>query len=730
MAKRQLKPRKRLLLPVLGLLVFILVSLHLMSSAAQESSELNKMYSWLLLLNTLGSVFLLGLVTTNVWWLIRQFRKRVVGSRLTLRIALLFIVLSLTPSSIVFYYSMQFLHRSIDSWFNVQVDQAMDQALQLSQASLDERMRNLLRQTEQMAHSLNNRSDTLLAIELDDFRNQIDASELTLLSKTRQIIAYSSINPDLIPEIPNDSVLLQLKSGEPFVGLEPGENDNMYIQVVVSSSDDNSRFLQALYPVSNRIGNLANSIEISYAHYKELTFLRNSLKFTFSLTLSLVLLISLLATTWVAFMTSRRLVAPVRELVYGTRAVAEGDYNQQLTIHGKDELGFLVESFNDMTQRIASSRDLANQSQLEIEEQRNYLKTILGNLSTGVISFDLKQNIRTANQAACKILHLKEEQLINQSLGKLAEVSPHITQLINTIQIKLSNNDEDWQEECTVLSAGGRQLLMIRGTALFVANKRRTGSLIIFDDVTDLVQAQKDAAWSEVARRLAHEIKNPLTPIQLSAERLKHKLSAKMDKKDAELLERATHTIIQQVEALKTMVKEFSDYARPPTIKTEPIDLEQLIDEIIALYSTKTIKLNKSGSLTPVSVDPLRIRQVFHNLIKNSLESIENRPGGLIKITLESIHMHDKNQVQVIIEDNGPGLPKEHIDKIFDPYVTTKEKGTGLGLAIVKKIIDEHGGIIWTDSTCLTGARFIFRLPLNQDNSRTAKISKPRRSPA
>ncbi len=714
MVKQRLKPRKRLLLPILGLLGFILVSLHLMSSATQGASELNEMYSWLLLINALGSIFLLGLVTANAWWLIRQFRKRVVGSRLTLRIVLLFIVLSLAPSSLVFYYSMQFLHRSIDSWFDVQVDQAMDQALQLSQASLDERMRILLRQTELMAHSLNDRSDTLLAIELDDFRNQINASELTLLSKTRQVIAYSSISPDLVPELPNDGVLLQLRSGEPFVGLEPGKSDSMHIQVVVSSSSDNSRFLQALYPVSSRIGNLANSIEITYAHYKELTFLRNSLKFTFSLTLSLVLLISLLATIWVAFMMSRRLVAPVRELVYGTRAVAEGDYNQQLTIHGKDELGFLVESFNDMTQRISSSRDLANQSQLEVEEQRNYLKTILGNLSTGVISFDIKQNIRTANQAACEILHLDEAQLINQSLNKLAEANPHITRLINTIQTKLSDRDEAWQEECAVLSSGGRQLLMIRGTPLFVANKKRTGSLIIFDDVTDLVQAQKDAAWSEVARRLAHEIKNPLTPIQLSAERLKHKLSGKLAEKDNELLERATHTIVQQVEALKSMVKEFSDYARPPTIKTEPVDLEQLISEIIALYPTSTVQLKKSGELTPVSVDPLRIRQVFHNLIKNSLEAMGEKPGKSIKITLEPVHMHDKKQVQVIIEDSGSGLPKEHIDKIFDPYVTTKEKGTGLGLAIVKKIIDEHGGIIWADSTCLTGARFIFRLPLTQ----------------
>lgn len=708
------KPRKRFYLPILSLLAFLLISLHLMSTATQETSELNRMYSWLLLINSLTSLLLLGLVSANGWWLFRQFRKNSIGSRLTVRIVLLFITLSLAPSGAVFYYSMQFLHRSIDSWFDVQIDQAMDEALQLSQASLDERMRNLLKQTELVVHNLDAQSETLLAIELDDLRARISASELTLFSKSRQVIAYSSSSPDLVPYIPNDSTLLQLRNGEPFVGLEPGESDTMAIQVVVQTDYDNTRFLHALYPVSSRIGSLANSIEAAYAHYKERTYLRDSLKFTFSLTLSLILLLSLLATIWIAFVTSRRIVAPVRELALGTQAVAEGDYTQQLSIPGQDELGFLVESFNEMTRRIAHSRHQADQSQHEVESQRNYLETILTSLSTGVISFDVGLNIKSANRAACKILHLDESALIDQPLQQLSESSPNISRLINTIQSYITQNEERWQKECTVLGDEGRQLLMIRGVPLYNHEQIKTGSLIIFDDVTTLVQAQRNAAWGEVARRLAHEIKNPLTPIQLSAERLKHKLSRVIDGANAELLNRSTHTIVQQVEAMKAMVNEFADYARPPSINAESIDLASLIKEIISLYGAEQIHLKIIEDVPPLSADPLRIRQVFHNLIKNSLEASCHEAQQRIDLTLKVTQEQGKKYAQITVEDNGSGLTKAQFDTIFDPYVTTKKKGTGLGLSIVKKIIDEHGGIIWADPTCQTGARFIFRLPYSQ----------------
>ncbi len=719
MASQKLKPRKRLYLPVLSLLALILISLHLMSSATQEASELSEMYSWLLLVNSLGSLLLLGLVSANAWWLFRQFRKNAIGSRLTVRIVLLFILLSLAPSSVVFYYSMQFLHRSIDSWLDVQVDQAMDEALQLSQAALDERMRNLLKQTKLMARSLDAQSDTLLAIELDDLRINIDASELTLFSKSRRVIAYSSSSPELIPQTPNDSLLLQLRKGESFVNLEPGKSDSMSIQVIVPSGIGNNQFLHALYPVSSRIGNLANRIEASYAHYKERAYLRDSLKFTFSLTLSLVLLLSLLATIWVAFISSRRLVAPVRELAQGTQAVAEGDYTQQLAITGQDELGFLVESFNDMTRRIALSRDIAENSQVEVESQRNYLKTILSSLSTGVISFDNSLKITSANRAACNILHIEESQLINQPLQQLSKSSPNITKLTNTIQEQIIQNEERWQKECTVLGSEGRQLLMIRGVPLFDASQLKTGSLIIFDDVTTLVQAQRNAAWGEVARRLAHEIKNPLTPIQLSAERLQYKLSKVVEGAEADLLKRSTYTIVQQVEAMKAMVNEFADYARPPAIKTESVELEPFIKEVISLYGSNQIQLQVTGDIPPLSADPLQLRQVLHNLIKNSLEA-SNRENKPIEIKLDTIDEQGKRYAQVTLEDHGSGLPESQFDQIFDPYVTTKEKGTGLGLAIVKKIIDEHGGIIWADPSCQTGARFIFRLPYSQPRRTTA----------
>jgi PAS domain S-box-containing protein len=426
----------------------------------------------------------------------------------------------------------------------------------------------------------------------------------------------------------------------------------------------------------------------------------------------------------VAFISIRNIVAPVKALVKGTQAVASGYYDQDLPVIAQDDLGFLVESFNEMTHRIARASDATRMAGIEVENQRAYLETILGNLTAGVISFDAQYKIRTANQAAYRIFHISVNQFIGRTLSELVQGYAELAEPLKSIQRLLEQADDIWQQRIAFLGSNGRQELLCRGTPLFSQEGQRVGAVVVFDDVTDLIQAQKNAAWGEVARRLAHEIKNPLTPIQLSAERLQHKLADKLAAADAEMLQRSTTTIVQQVEAMKEMVDDFSEYAKPSKKQTVAIDLPELVQEVLALYTLKSgvkFKADYDTGLLVIKGDPVSIRQVLHNLIKNALEAVEAK--GLIEISLRRVQKNTTDFIEIAIYDDGPGIKDEQIEQIFEPYVTTKVKGTGLGLAIVKKIIEEHGGAIWVDTSRRevvqsaesrsdrVGAGFIIQLP-------------------
>lgn len=691
----------------------ILISLQLMSSATQESSKLGEMYSWLLLINALGSVILLGLVGANIYSLVRQLKKREAGSKLTTRMVSLFVLLALAPAAIVFYFSMQFLHQGIDSWFNVEIDRAMEDALELSQAALDQRMRWHLRQTQQLAENLDYTSEAMATLEMENLLILSGASEVTLFSKQGRIIASSSINPgDILPSLPDEHVRLQLKRSDDYVALAPMKEDELMIRAIVVIKGQDPLYLQALYPVPVRIADLADSVEFAFLRYQEMNYLRNSLKRSFSLTLSLVLLMSLLAAIWVAFISIRNIVAPVKNLVKGTQAVASGLYDQQLPVIAQDDLGFLVESFNVMTRRIGEARDESRRAGFEVENQRAYLETILANLTAGVISFDADYKIRTANQAAYRIFHIHVNHFVGKTLVELIETYSELAEPLQTIQRMLEQADDIWQQRIAFLGPNGRQELLCRGTPLFSQEGQRVGAVVVFDDVTDLIQAQKSAAWGEVARRLAHEIKNPLTPIQLSAERMQVKLATKLDANDAEILQKSTRTIVQQVEALKEMVDDFSQYAKPAKKQTTDLDLVVLVQEVLALYpikpGVKFVTEYETGSML-IKGDPVSIRQVAHNLIINALEAITGE--GLIEIHLYRVQKNYSDFIEMAFYDNGMGIKEEQIEQIFEPYVTTKAKGTGLGLAIVKKIIEEHGGSIWVDTRRKVGAGFIIQLP-------------------
>lgn len=728
----------RRITPPLGLgvalaLAVILGSLHLMTSAMQHSSQLSGWYSALVAVNTLGTLLLLGLVAVNGYWLYKQLRQREAGSRLTARMAVLFILLTLAPASVVFYSSMQFLHESIDSWFDTEIDRAMEDALELGQAVLGERTRALVEASEHIAESVAGTPEAMTAVHLDELREQAGATELTLFGKQAHIVASSSVQPGaIVPSLPNESLLLHLKEHQPYVGMEPVPSSaeacpepcrkgvaaappNMRVRVISRLATPDTLYLQALYTIPPRIGALAESVEAAFGHYKEMNYLREALKLTFSLGLSLVLLMSLLAAVWAAFISIRRIVAPVRELALATRKVADGDYAQRLPVQSEDELGFLVESFNEMTRRIALAHDEAQRSQLEVEHQRAYLETILSNLSSGVVSFDAMMRVRTANQAANNILNADLGACAGHSLASLSATHPNLAGWVEALQRRLQYTKSVWQEEIAFVGPNGRQELFCRGTPLFSAWGYWSGAVVVFDDVTALIQAQRAALWSEMARRLAHEIKNPLTPIQLSAERLRHKLANSLNDADAQVLEQSTRTIVQQVEAMKTMVNAFNDYARPSKVQPVALDLAELVEEVAALYPAASglkIQVHSQPQLPRVKADPVHMRQVLHNLIKNAQEA-GNGEEAATRIDIALRRAGDPADcLEIGVHDNGPGIAPEYLERVFEPYVTSKTKGTGLGLAVVRKIIEEHGGSIRIDSQYKAGAGFIIRLPL------------------
>lgn len=710
---------KKLKLPanVFILLLFglILLSLQLLSSATQQSSELNHVHTLLFVINTVSTVILLCLVGVNAYSLARQLKKKEAGSLLTTRMVSLFVVLALAPAAIVFYFSVQFLHKNIDSWFNIEIDRAMEDALELSQASLEQRMHWHLTQTEALSHTLQSLPENQATLELDAMRESLDALEMALFSSQEHIIAFSSINrSDIFPKQPNQQVWMQLKQAQNYIALDTLSDDSMVIRVVVIIPEVEPKYLQVLYKVPVRIADLADSIEFTSQRYKEMHFLRNSLKLSFSLALSLVLLLSLLAAIWVAFISIRTIVAPVKELVKGTKAVADGDYAQQLPVMTQDDLGFLVESFNQMTLRIAQSRDEARLASFEVEEQRSYLESILTNVTAGVMSFEANFTIRTTNQAAYRILNCQDKPFVGKSLCLLATEFPALGDLFNSMQSLIEHAEDIWQQRVAFLGANGRQELLCRGTPLFSPEGGRVGAVVVFDDLTDLIQAQKNAAWGEVARRLAHEIKNPLTPIKLAAERLQHKLAKELEPNSADILQRSTRTIVQQVEAMKRMVDDFAEYARPSKKQVEYVNLHDLVHDLLMLYNNSPIQINfnsdANSRVAQVYADAVSIRQVLHNLLKNAQEAMET--GGVIDIKLSQVQKNNADYIELGIYDHGSGINAEQIKTIFDPYVTTKVRGTGLGLAIVKKIVEEHGGLIWIDSAYTQGAGFVMQLPL------------------
>lgn len=698
----------------------LLLSLLLLSQATQNSATFGRLHMWLLFINSATLIVLVGLILVNLWRLALQYRAGAAGSRLTARLVIMVILLSVAPGAVVYYFSTQFLRSGIDSWFDVRVEHALDDALALSQAALDQRSRDLLKRLQAVTSELEGVPDALMPYVLNEVRDGLGASEMSIVAEGGRVVASSSQDPGrIMPDPPEETVLLQLRRGLPYTSLDLGEDGGLHVRILIpiggAGMIERERVLQALFPVPARLSRLADQVQRGYGEYRELAYLREPLKQSFMLTLSLVLLLTLLFAVWTAFYMARRIVAPVRDLVEGTRAVAAGDYGTQLPAAGHDELGFLVQSFNDMSRRVAQTREAAKRSQAQVENQRAHLETVLSRLSSGVLVLDVEGRLRTWNQAAEGILAVPLGDAVGHSLQALLDEHEHLTPLADAVMPRLREGAHDWRAEVDLEGTDGHRVLICSGAQL-PGGYGTGGHVLVVEDVTTLVQAQRDAAWGEVARRLAHEIKNPLTPIQLSAERIRHKYLDRMEGRDADVLERATRTIVQQVDAMKEMVNAFSEYARPPKLVLGALDLNALLREIVELYRSNVgsarIQLRLAPDLPQVRADGNRLRQLMHNLIKNALEAVPVDP--VIDISTQVRKEPDGLVVELQVSDNGPGFPAEVLSQIYEPYVTTKAKGTGLGLAIVKKIVEEHSGSIRARNS-EQGAQVLVRLPVAAD---------------
>ncbi len=717
-------------------IAFGIGALALLAESAQNSTQFSRLQPWILLINVIGVGVLTVLLARKLFQLARDFRDHVPGSRLTARTVTIFGALVIAPLIIVYAFSLEFLNHGIDSWFRVEVKQGLNDALVLSRATLDLRMREHGAHTEEFARRLADSAESSLSFAVDNERRASGADEIVIFGPhERVLVASSAATAELLPERPSLELVREVSEGRPYVNLEPLADGGFVIRTA-APIDENAtgtgrRYVLAVYQVPRQIVALSEAVQRAYSQYGELADVREPVKNSFRLTLTLVLLLSMLTAIYGAIFSAQRLVRPVQDLIAGTRAVGKGDFGTRLPLPSRDEMGFLVQSFNDMTKRLRRAREEATRSQQAVERERARLAVILARLSTGVLVIDRLLQLRIANEAANSILGVDFTAAMGRPLIELTGASGRFDQFVRALTTRFSAGREEWREQVDLAGDAGPRVLMCACTPLG-GDSDETGYVIVFDDITALLRAQRDAAWGEVARRLAHEIKNPLTPIQLSAERMRRRFHTSVNREDAEVVERATQTIVNQVEAMKQMVNAFSEYARAPDMKVARFALNPLVTEVAELYRaqgpTVGIRLDLDPRVTDIEADRGRIRQILNNLTTNALEALEGAAAPRIDITTRLETAGDAEYAVLTVTDNGPGFQREMVANVFEPYVTSKPRGTGLGLAIVKKIVEEHGGRIEADNQPTGGARVRVVLPV-KDSSRST-VLRDRRAEA
>ena len=688
-----------------GILWFLL----LMSTAA-DTVLFSRNYPLLIALNVVLALGMVGLVGWQLRTLWRDYQAQVFCARLKLRLMLMFGVIAVLPGALVYGVSVQFVTRSIESWFDVRVEKALESGLQLGRSALDSLLLDLGEKARSVAVELSDIQESSRRSALLRLREEKGVQSVALFSVGGQLLSSATADlSSLLPDLPSQSQLKQARSTQMVSTIE-GDGGKLHLRVLVPVSArgifEEPRILQLTQPVPPGLAHDADAVQGVYRDYQELQLAREGLTRIYALTLTLTVLVALFGAFALAYVMARRLAAPLYILAEGTQAVAQGDFSPRQAIYSGDELGVLTQSFNRMTRQLDDARRETERHRAELESARGYLESILANLSTGVLVFDRHFVLRTVNEGALTILSDDFMGLV----GSAADDWPRQQALGTFIREQFTGTEEaEWQAQLEMERPNGMpQVLLLRGSRLPEASGG--GDVVVFDDVTRLIAAQRSAAWGEVARRLAHEIKNPLTPIQLSAERLQFKLADKLSNGDADMLARGTQTIINQVQAMKRMVDDFRDYARMPAPEVAELDLNELIGEVLGLYesSSATIETRLAADLPPILGDATQLRQIIHNLLRNAEDALEGRDGTRILIQTEAVG----RQASLTIADNGPGFPVELLPRIFEPYVTTKARGTGLGLPIVKKIVEEHLGTIEISNAPEGGARIDIRLPL------------------
>lgn len=692
------------------------VLLYFLSSSSANTEGFSNNYYGLLGLTGLLASGLAGLVGYQLWRLRNKLKNKIFGAKLALRLVLFFTLIAVLPGVLIYAVSVQFLDKSIESWFDVRVEKALEGGLNLGKSSLDNSLKELTKKAQFTASFLAEKSAGQYQHALEDLVDDEVAQEAALFSVNGKLIASSGDDNAPLPDKPDNELMrLTLDKGKyAVIDTLPYKGLTLLALVMVNPKiPAGERYvLQFTQPVPKQIEADAETVQTVYRDYQELTLSRVGLKRLYAITLTLSLLVVLLTAVSAAFFLSDGFGSSLEALAEGTRAVAQGDFTEQYPIRSSDELGALTGLFNQMTRQLYEAKQTSEQQQRIVESAKVHLESVLTHLSSGVLALDNELRLRSVNTSAAQILAAPLQEMHRLSLNQIADKYSLLRSFCHTI-IEAFNATEsgEWQRQIERLSKNGTQILLMRGTRLPQGGE--AGYVVVFDDISHLLQAERQAAWGEVARRLAHEIKNPLTPIQLSAERLQHKLSDKLDENDAKLLRRATQTIVSQVSAMKNMVSDFANYARGPALKLSHLDVHQLIKEVLGLYETNTILLVLKLDAEPSEVngDATRLRQVVHNLLQNSQDALQGTQQP--KITL---HTETQNEeIHLWVEDNGPGFPESVLSRPFEPYMTTKAKGTGLGLAIVKKIVEEHGGRIAIENIISGGARVSIVLPLTEE---------------
>ncbi len=671
------------------------LGLFLLASASGDTGVLERHYPLLLALNAALASLLAGLLAYQLVSVARRYKARVFGSRLTLRLLARFAVLAVVPGLLVYAVSVQFLTRSIESWFDVKVDAALEGGITLGQQAIDQMMAELQGKARAMTLELAERAPGNLAARLERLRAQVGVEEAVIVTANGGLVASASADMNkFVPDLPGREVLRQARAnrGHTTIDLAGGRPLSLRVLMPLDSSGlaEEARFLQLRDSVSPAFSRSAEAVEAAYRDYRELAIAREGLKRIYVVALSFALLMALFVAVTIAVTQSNLIAEPLAHLAQATQAVARGDFSRPAPVTSRDELGVLTESFNSMTRQLDEARRGMESSRAALQAAKSHLESILANLSAGVLVFDHALQLTLSNHGASAILGDELEAFA-------ARVREHF----------VDHAAKDWQLD---LSFKGGKAVHARGARLPQATGG--GYVVVFDDITQLIQAQRATAWAEVARRLAHEIKNPLTPIQLSAERLEMKLGERLSREDAEALRRATGTIVSQVSALKAMVDDFRDYARLPAPAPTRLDLNALVTDVLALYENSSVPVVKrlADGLPPVWADGAQIRQVIHNLVQNAQDSHENARQTSAAIEVRTELAGDK--VRLAVSDHGGGFPEELMARIFEPYVTTKPRGTGLGLAIVKKIVDEHHGSVAIENRPNRGASVSVLLPL------------------